>query len=159
MLSPFTFFIFCLLTAAGFEWPLHWAAHCLVRGLGLLGGPLPRVMARRACAQHCAEPHMPAQCGTPFQGDRAAFPRSGQGSATGSSAALSLFPRLSECVHGYHYISALGQSVGWRGGLTAMAVRRNRCLLRSNRYNYSIGYPTCLDFSKFTLKCFKLLTN
>ena len=76
-------FLFLLLTAAEFEWLLHWAAHCLVRGLDRLGGPLPRVMARRACAQYCAEPHMPAQCGTPFQGDRAASPRNGQGSATG----------------------------------------------------------------------------
>ena len=58
-------------------------------GSGSLGSP-PCVMARRACAQHCAEPHMPAQCGTPFQGDRAASPRSVQGSATGFSAALLL---------------------------------------------------------------------
>ena len=83
MLCPFTFFIFLLSTAAEFEWLLDWAAHCLVRGLDPLGGPLPRVMARRGCAQCCAEPHMPAQCGTPFRGGRAASPRSGQGSATG----------------------------------------------------------------------------
>ena len=146
-----------LLTAAEFEWLLHWAAHCLVRGLDGLGGPC--VMAHPSCAHYCAEPNIPAQCGTPFQGDRAASPRSGQGSSTGFSAALSLFPRLTECVHGYCCISALRHSVGWRRGLTAMAVRRYRCLLRRNWYNYSIGYPTCLELNKFTLKCFKLLTN
>ena len=134
------------------------------RGVGHPGGPQSPLMARRACALHCAEPHMPAQCGTLLQGDTAASPHSGQGSAIGSSAALSPFPRLTESGHGCCYTSALGQSVGWPGGLAATSATRNRCLLRSNLNNYSIGYPTCLELAnkntlKLKTKMCKLLTN
>ena len=68
-------------------------------------------------------------CGSSCQGIIGASPWSWQGSATDFSTTWLLASQLPKYGNGHHCISALGQSVGWWGGLMATFSVDNHCSL------------------------------